>query len=302
MERKKALLVYNAQAGQAKINDILKEITNVLAAKYQVLTMVQTVEKGDGERICRERGGVYDHLFIVGGDGTVHECVNGLMEVTEPPVVGILPAGTCNDFSRSLGIPQSIGEAAEVIKAGQTRACDIGSCNKRYFTNFAGLGLITTVSEETNSTLKNSVGKLSYFISALQSLKKADPFSFTLQTAENDKRSGEAVMILAMNGYSLGTANFHLPDSKLDDSLLELYIIQESGLKLLKNMYYKTFIEDWTKEAEGIELIRTSSFLVTTAEKMDIDMDGEIYHTSPASITLLPQKLTFFTNEAVHEK
>ncbi|MET3504177.1 diacylglycerol/lipid kinase family protein [Halalkalibacter oceani] len=297
MDRKKALLVYNAQAGQAKINDILKDITDVLAAEYRELTMVQTFQKGDGERICRERASDYDQLFIVGGDGTVHECINGLMDVTKPPVVGIFPAGTCNDFSRTLGIPQTIAEAAGVIKAGQTLTCDIGSCNKRYFTNFVGLGLITTVSEETNSTLKNSVGKLSYFISALQSLKKAEPFSFALQTAEKVERSGEAVMILAMNGYSLGTANFHLPDSKLDDSLMELYIIQESGLKLLKNMYYKTFTADWTKEAEGIELIRTSSFSLTTAEKMEIDMDGEIYQTSPAAVALLPRKLTFFMNK-----
>ncbi len=292
----KALLIYNGNAGKADILSYLGEIVEIIAPNINELTLLQSKEKGDPERYCRWRAGEFDLLIIVGGDGTVHECINGLMEVKNPPVVSIIPTGTCNDFSRSLAITQTSSEAAKLITTGTLQSIDIGKANDRYFSNFFGVGLITEASEGTDSNLKNSIGKFSYFISALQSLKKATPFSFSLKT-DKDHFEGEAVMILAMNGYFLGTSNLHLDETKLDDGLLEIYLIRESGLNLFKNMYNKAFSDDWTKETEGIDLIRTTVFHLETDRPLDVDMDGEIYSNTPANVSIVNKQLSFITGK-----
>lgn len=291
---KKALLLYNGHAGQGDITETLTDIVGLIAGDIRELTLLQTEEKGEPETFCRQRGGEFDLLIIVGGDGTVHECINGLMKLKNSPVISIIPTGTCNDFSRSLMIPQTIKEAAELIKTGSVENIDIGQFNDRYFSNFFGVGLITEASEGTDAHLKNSIGKFSYIISALQSLKNPTSFSFSLNT-DNDHFRGEAVMILAMNGYYLGTTNLHLDETKMDDGLFEIYLIQKSGLKPLKNMYNKAFSTDWTKETEGIELIRSSSFTLETNQTLDVDMDGEIYSQTPANVSIANKRLPFIT-------
>lgn len=290
----KALLIYNGNAGNKEISKNLNQIVGTLAQNIRELTLLQTKKKGDSERYCKERASEFDLLIIMGGDGTVHECINGLMELEDPPIVSIIPTGTCNDFSRSLLIPQTITEAAELIHSGKVESIDIGQCNDRYFSNFFGVGLITEASEATNSNLKSSIGKFSYFISALQSLKKATSFSFSLKT-DKEQFEGEAVMILAMNGYFLGTTNLQQDDSKLNNGLLEIYLVRESGLNLIRNMYNKAFSDDWTRDTAGIDLIRASSFELETDEKLDVDMDGEIYLKTPANVSILNKHLKFIT-------
>ncbi|MCY9389815.1 acylglycerol kinase family protein, partial [Bacillus haynesii] len=72
-----------------------------------------TRKKRDAFEFCREIGEDIGQLFILGGDGTVHECINGISRLQTKPDIGILPGGTCNDFSRALRIPQNIEKAAE---------------------------------------------------------------------------------------------------------------------------------------------------------------------------------------------
>ena len=229
---KKALLIYNANAGQSEIGEQLAVIASLLAPAIDEFTMLQTKERGDAERYCRELDEQTDLLLILGGDGTVHECVNGLSVLEHPPVVGLLPGGTCNDFSRSLHIPQSLRQAAETILEGRVRQVDVGRMNDRYFSNFYGIGLITDTSENINSELKGMIGKLSYFLSALQKVRSADSFHYVIETAE-ERLEGDAVMILVANGRYVGTNALPGNVSQLTDGLLDMYIIREAGLPLL---------------------------------------------------------------------
>ncbi|MGE6230098.1 diacylglycerol/lipid kinase family protein [Paenibacillus chitinolyticus] len=292
----KAILIHNGSAGQAEAGSRLEAVIGPLAAGIEELTLVQTKEPGDAEWICRERGEETDLLLVLGGDGTVHECVNGLAPLADPPVVGILPGGTCNDFSRALYIPQELGRAAEALMQGRTRPVDIGRANDRYFSNFFGIGLITDASVNINPQLKGTIGKLSYFISTLQTAASADPFRFTLEH-DSGQAGGEAVMLFVANGRFLGTRPLPLAADALYDGVLDVAIIREAGLPLLKELFKIKNFGEWDSEKSSFEFIRTTSLKLTTDQPMPADMDGEIYAHTPASISVLEKKLTFLVGE-----
>ncbi|ERN53741.1 diacylglycerol kinase family lipid kinase [Alkalihalophilus marmarensis] len=290
----KAMLIYNGSAGSNDIKASLAEAVEGLESYINELTLMKTLKKGDAETFCLERASQFDLIIIMGGDGTVHECVNGLIKLKESPPIFILPTGTCNDFARSLNIPLKIDAACEAFEETKMIQSDIGTVNSRAFSNFFGVGLITKASEGTNADLKQSIGKFSYFVSALQSMQQAAPFSYTLKTKEGIEND-EAVMILAMNGHSLGTTSLYHEKSSLTDGLLDIYLIREAGLSLLKNLFNKVTSPTFPDEMEGIDYIQTSSFELEIKRKEEVDIDGEIYLETPAIVRIDQKTLPFLS-------
>lgn len=285
----RAILLYNIKAGQDKITDQLGEIAEQLAPHVHEFTFIQTLEKGEAEDVCANMGADADLVLIFGGDGTVHECINGLMKINEDnrPKVVILPGGTCNDFARSLNI-RSVKEAITAIQANHSKKLDMGQVNDRYFSNFVGVGLITEASQAKEGHLKEKWGKLGYIMSAVQSLKNPSSFSYSLHT-DTDQLEGEAVMILAMNGHYLGTAGLFVQDNVMDDGKLDIYILKEAGFSLLKNVYNKSrsdTAEEWLSQAEDIEVFRSSSLKLETHQSQLADSDGELYLETPLDIVI----------------
>ncbi|NGZ76238.1 diacylglycerol/lipid kinase family protein [Saccharibacillus alkalitolerans] len=292
MRWEKAMLVYNRKAGKEKAGQ-LGEAVEALAGEVGELTLAQTVEPGDGEKICRERGGDYDLLLLLGGDGTVHECINGAAAAARAPEIAVLPGGTCNDFARTLQLPMQVGRAAEEVLAGRVLDTDVGTINGRIFTNFVGIGLITETSENIDSEQKERMGKLSYFLSTLRTLRQAEPFGFRL-THDEGVVDSEAVMILAANGRSLGTAKLPFAGDGLHDGMLDVLIVREAGLSLAWQVLNGGDLTDYRESGGVIEYIRTSSLRIETDEPKRIDSDGEVYLQTPAEISVLPAKLRFF--------
>ncbi len=292
MRWEKAMLVYNSKAGKEKAGQ-LGDVVEALAAEVGELTLVQTVEPGDGEKICRERGGDHDLLLLLGGDGTVHECINGAAAAERAPDIAVLPGGTCNDFARTLHLPLQVGRAAEEVLAGRLKDTDLGRVNGRVFTNFVGIGLITDTSENIDADQKEKMGKLSYFLSTLRTLRQAEPFAFRLKHDAGTINS-EAVMILVANGRSLGTAKLPFSGEGVQDGLLDVLIVREAGLSLAWQVINGGDLTDYRASGGVIEYLQTTSLRVETDEPKRIDSDGEVYLETPADISVMPSRLRFF--------
>ncbi|MCM3785521.1 YegS/Rv2252/BmrU family lipid kinase [Neobacillus mesonae] len=299
MNIEKALLIHNEAAGTAA-GSMVGAAAGVLTSVIPELVIVRTMAQGDGERICRERGEEVNAVFILGGDGTVHECINGLAGLERPPVVGILPGGTCNDFARTLGLPVNVAEAAEALIQSKPMRIDLGIANKRVFTNFFGIGLITETSENVDSSLKGSLGKLSYFISTLQTIRAAKPFRYQLQT-ENTLIEDEAVMIYISNGKSLGTSSLPFSKDALTDGEFDVLIIRETGIPLLRELLARKPEGEWEPRNDSVKYFKASRINLVTETEMPADTDGEIYLSTPAEIKLLEHKLKFLIPQAADD-
>lgn len=290
MDIQKALLIHNEAAGSAM--SMVGGAVSALAPVIPELVIMKTQGAGDGEKICRERGEDVDAVFILGGDGTVHECINGLAQLHHPPVVGILPGGTCNDFARTLGIPINVPEAAEALIHGDAVSLDLGMANDRVFTNFFGVGIITETSENIDPTLKGSLGKLSYFISTLQTIRAAEPFRYQLKT-ESIQIEDEAVMIYVSNGRSLGTSTLPFAKDSLTDGQFDVLIIRQAGIPLLRELLARKPEGRWEPHNDSLKYFKASHIHLQTEGEMPADTDGEVYLSAPAEIKVLERRLKF---------
>lgn len=292
----RAMLIYNGNAGKQSVKELLGAVTGILARSIRELVLIQTFESGEGERICFERGEEFQLVLIMGGDGTVHECVNGLAALANPPLIGVLPAGTCNDFARSLNLSVDLAEAAEQLMEGKRRKLDIGAAGDRVFTNFFGVGLITEASENINSELKGTLGRLSYYISTLQTVRAAEPFRYWMES-DDGIQEDEAVMIYVSNGRYLGAQALPFTVDALTDGKLDVLIIREAGLPLLKELLSRKEQGEWEPKNDSIQYFQSSTLTLKTEQPMKADTDGEIYLETPASLSIRSQPLEFLTGE-----
>ena len=90
----RALFIYNQTAGQADTEKALAAVLPVISVHVKQLEVIQTEREGETTELCREWGEKADLIIILGGDGTVHEAINGVAELDKRPVLGILPGGT----------------------------------------------------------------------------------------------------------------------------------------------------------------------------------------------------------------
>ncbi|MCP1156399.1 diacylglycerol/lipid kinase family protein [Bacillus infantis] len=281
MEFKKGMLVYNGNAGQKNMEKSLAACVPILSAELDSLVLLPTKREGHARELCREYGSEVDVVFILGGDGTVHECINGLAPLETRPAIGILPGGTCNDFSRTLNIPQNIRDAALSMVAGEMERVDVMQANEDYFLNFWGIGLVAEASENIKATEKNLFGRISYFLSALRTIKEMEPFQASI-IIDGKEIEEDAVMILLANGQYIGTNALPFRNLEYNDGLADLFIIKDANLSLMK----QALTEDSMEANENILHYKGKEILVSTDKRMEADMDGEVYSATPCRISV----------------
>ena len=161
---KRLLFIYNPQAGKGIVKNHLANIVDIFTKADYLVTVWPTQGKEDATRVAARQGWWYDRVVCCGGDGTLSETVSGLLTLETPPVLGYLPAGTTNDFSRNLGLPRGLEKAALTAVEGTPRPCDMGRFNDRYFVYVAAFGIFTDVSYGTPQEFKNAFGHLAYLL------------------------------------------------------------------------------------------------------------------------------------------
>ena len=155
-----------------------------------------------------------------------------------------------------------------------------------------GIGLISDTSQNINSNLKGTLGKLSYFISTLQTISNTEPFHYRME-ADGKTMEGEAVMIYAANGRFLGTNSLPFAPDALQDGELDILIIHETGIPLLREILSHKPEGEWQPQNESISYFKASTLLLETDAPMPVDTDGELYMKTPAELSVLAGHLTF---------
>ena len=162
---KKMLFIYNPNSGQGLLKPKLSDVLDIFVKGGYDVTVYPTQKYHDAIAKMRSYDDHYDLVVCSGGDGTLDEIVTGMMEYKEEKVpIGYIPAGTTNDFARSLHISRDILEAADTAVNGTVFPCDVGCFNNDYFVYIAAFGLFTDVSYETKQSMKNILGHLAYVL------------------------------------------------------------------------------------------------------------------------------------------
>jgi YegS/Rv2252/BmrU family lipid kinase len=286
-------LLFNGMAGQESSEMALAKVVPILATHCKQLTIVQTMSVDEFQQavISTENA---DVLFLMGGDGTLHTALQVLEKMNVVPVIGLLPGGTCNDFARTLEIPLTLEQAVDTLVNGEVTAMDVSQINDRWFMNFAGVGLIADASENINPDLKSKYGKLSYFMSAIQSFKQSEPMTFQLNI-DGESYVEEAVMVLVMNGNSIGTHRFPLNMIDPTDGMLDVIVIQSSTMIAIREWYSLNQPNVVPDDLTNITHYRGQKISIKTSKPKKVDTDGEIYLETPIHIQMQPKKIKFLT-------
>ncbi|UOQ91784.1 YegS/Rv2252/BmrU family lipid kinase [Halobacillus shinanisalinarum] len=289
---KSGLFIYNGDTDSENLEQNLAVTLPSVSQAIKELTIIQTDSLEDFKQTCCEYGPEVDILIILGGDGTLHECVNCLADQEKRPVIAVLPSGTSNDFSRVLGTPQNLQLAAKQLLHGEEVKVDIGKADNRYFINFWGIGLVTETSSNIDKEQKNRIGVLSYFISAFKTMSQIDPFSFIIEV-DGEKVSEEAVMVLVMNGRFIGTREVPLPSSRLQDGKLDVLIVKNSNLTTFKELITMNKPGSDPSKFQELSHMQGEKIRIDVEENKEVDMDGEIVGKTPTIIKGLPNHFTF---------
>ncbi len=275
MRTKKLLFIYNPHAGKETMKNKLSDVIETfMKADYEV-TVYATQREAEATEIVRESGKNYDRIVCSGGDGTLHEVTQGLMEMPpeERPVCGYIPTGTVNDFARGLKIPMRVKLAAKVSAKDKVLPVDIGLMNGNCFTYVCAFGAFTSVSYETPQAFKNLLGKTAYLLQGMAQLGNIKAYHAVIQT---DKETIEDDFIFGMvsNAKSIGGFTF-FKNSKvsLNDGVFEGVFIRKPKTPAELQAVLNSFVT--LTPNEQILGFHGRQFVIEAEEEIPFTLDGE---------------------------
>jgi len=241
----------------------------------------------------------YRYLVAVGGDGTVNEVANGILNSGEAGSVslGIISTGTGSDFVRSVGIPRNYVSACSCLTSPQRYLIDVGiveyqsngQTSKRFFVNAAGIGFDAAAVEATEQLPKYFGGTIPYLAGLLRTLVGYRNKSVELGIGDRAEKA-RVLSVVVSNGNYLGGGMRIAPEASLNDSLLDVCVIGDVGkFDLLKSlpMVYKGTHGDHPR----VRMEKAEKVTVESTEKVLVHADGEVLGEGPASFSLIPAAL-----------
>ncbi|MGH4124967.1 MAG: YegS/Rv2252/BmrU family lipid kinase [Clostridium sp.] len=215
----------------------------------------------------------YRYVLIAGGDGTVDNVVNEMKKRKIDLPIAILPSGTANDFANYLGMPQDVEEACNQILTSKVKKIDIGKINHKYFLNVASTGLFTDISQKMDVNLKNTIGKLAYYVKGLEQLPNFRKLKIKV-TSKDVSFDGDMYLMLVFNGQTAGNLKLAYK-AKVDDGLLDVIIIKAGIIKNILNIFIKMLRNEHLENVDGIIYFKTDKLEIECFEDIVTDIDGE---------------------------
>ncbi|MFB0918450.1 MAG: diacylglycerol kinase family protein, partial [Clostridiaceae bacterium] len=165
---KRALFLYNPVAGDGRVSSQVDTVIRMYQKDGYLVDVLRIDGTIDLSHIFKKFDDSYSQILIGGGDGTVNSVVNEMMNNDIDLPIGILPMGTANDFANYIGMTQNVEECMRQILTLPVQHMDIGRVNGMYFVNVFSLGFFTDISQKTEVDLKNTIGKLAYYLKSLE--------------------------------------------------------------------------------------------------------------------------------------
>jgi YegS/Rv2252/BmrU family lipid kinase len=224
----------------------------------------------------------YDLVIAIGGDGTVHEVVNGLMQVPAEirPALGVVPAGSGNDFAHSIGIPAQADRALVHALKGEPSLVDIGVLKDKngrteFFDNTAGIGFdsIVTIRSHKLPILR---GFMMYLTAVIQTIiLNHDPVLMKIEM-DGEKWEQQALMFTICNGPREGGGFMLAPDAKNDDGVLNYVLVKKCG-RLTMFRLVPEFMKGTHPRFSQVKMGMCKTFNILADSPMYVHADGEIF-------------------------
>lgn len=274
-------LVVNERSGGGRAGRMLPKVARRIREQVPdaELHIISSSSWADAEKLTRAaalNARVGDALVVMGGDGMAHLGLNAAAGTRS--TLGLIPAGTGNDFARGVGIPRTVDEAVDVIVSGRTRTVDLARITNpafpfRYVGAVVSTGYDARVNRATNH-IRLRLGALSYGYIALRELTSFDPLRYRL-VLDGETREQEAMLVAVANSGIFGGGMRIAPDADPADGLLDVTIVgpvsRTTLLRLLPSMYSGNFVRHPCVEqlrARRVEISGEGLFVMGDGEEL----------------------------------
>lgn len=292
----KILLYYNAYSGSGVFKNNLDYIVERCQERgFQVLP----VRASKGYIIDQMLGEIdpndFDRIIAAGGDGTINICVNAMVRHDINLPLGLLPAGTANDFAYYFDIPSSIEYQLDIALGDVTSNADVGVVNNKNFVNVAAMGALIDVSQKTDPNLKNVMGTLAYYLKAVTELPQLRALPVTLTTAEKVMEE-EIYFMVVMNGESAGGFRKLSPQSSINDGKLDVIAFRKMPIVELGPLLFEV-VKGSHPNNKNVVYFQTDKLKIESPVDISTDIDGEHGEKLPLEFSVLHNRLQIFVSE-----
>ena len=289
MKTAKTAFIVNTTAGRNRTSRIWPQLERQLRniAEFSVF---HTIRQGAGTEVAMEaQKQGFDRIIVVGGDGTLHEVVNGI----DPAkcVIGIIPTGTGNDFCRSMDIPKDPFAAVDYIFSDNIRTIDLGCVNGRRFLNIAGIGFDAEAANMVNTSpvLRYLSGTVAYLAAVFTLLPTYTNIPISI-TVDQETVSSCVFLVAVGNSNYYGGGMKIVPQAVIDDGLFHLCLGKDISLSDALGILPKIFSGKHIKHPK-VYCMSGKHITLTSSTPMNVHADGEIVSVTPADFTIIPSCL-----------
>jgi len=241
----------------------------------------------------------YRQVIAVGGDGTIHEVVNGLVDISgkSEAVLGIISTGTGNDFARSIGAHGAYRKTIGQLAMTTEKAVDVGiveyanskgNRKQRIFVNTAGVGLDAAVLKATKKLFR-VVSVIPYWISGVYTFARYQPKHMTI-SIDGQTENRKALGVIINNVYSFAGGMRIAPDADIADGLFDTVVLGDiSKLQFMRglSMVYKGTLGNHSE----VDTYKAKNVEIDSKEQLYLQADGELLGQAPATFRVLPRAL-----------
>lgn len=281
-------IIANPWAGRGRGQALIESFRHDARADGLATRIETTGQPGDGAVLARRLREDSDVIGIIGGDGTVHEVVNGLMP--DPLPIVILPVGTGNDFASLMRCPTGFGEMADLIERGYGARFDVLEFPDRFCVNSAGMGFEGLVNRRSHR-IRWARGSLLYLIAVFETLASLECPPFSIVTPDGTRLDGRRLLVSIGNGNRTGGAFYLTPEAMPDDGLIDVCVVDAMRWPRVLRLLPKSFSGGHVA-SPGVEMLRVPSLTIETSPEFPMHIDGELVESAPARMTITTRHRT----------
>lgn len=294
---KQAMIIMNPSSGKEKALEYVRKVEDALReeAGYDVVVK-ETTQELDATKFCVSAcQDKFDLVVSVGGDGTLHETINGLLDQPHRPKLGVIPLGTVNDFARALHIPLDPDQAIHTLNSTRLRQVDMARINDQLFANVVAAGSLADALSSVTSEEKSKLGAFAYFKQGAKELlgNSVSPLRIT---HDGGTWEGDAPIFIAALTNSVGGFENLAPDASVDDGLLHCFILHDLNIFNTLTAGFSLLLGN-LKAHKDVEYFTTKRVSVSSTEPVKTNVDGEPGPALPIEIHILPSHVQVIVPE-----
>ncbi|MCX7904824.1 MAG: diacylglycerol kinase family lipid kinase [Caloramator sp.] len=276
------LFIVNPMAGNGRALKVSTQIRERMEKAKREYQIVHTKGPEDAIYIAREATKYFTKIVSVGGDGTLNEVLNGI--VGSKAVLGVIPAGTGNDFAKTIYTSLNIDDIIETILNGEIKSIDIGKCNQRYFINIASAGIDAEIAHRVQRMKKYVSGKFVYLTALFKTLVNYKGIDFKIKLDDVSFQSN-TLLITASNGKYYGGGMLPTPDADIKDGYFDVCHIKNlNKLKIISLL--NKFIKGKHTKLKEVTIFKTKRLNIQAEQKFFVNIDGENLETKEANLEI----------------